>query len=244
MTYIPRVWADGECVMAADLNNIENGVDRAQGDVMVLRDVTVAIPASDPLLVGRFYIETDLLQRVWRDNGAGWDLVPTGGTVNYRRYLWAHPHPTAVPVVIGAAVGRIFFAPIDIPFDLTLDRLIYFTSTANAVGNVRLALYEEGGAGDTPQAGALVVESASVAVPGASSIVLVTVANTAITQGQYYLALQSNDVTADFYASRDNTLNFAYLHDLGAYGAYPDPCPAPSGGAYSRIISMGVRVVH
>lgn len=83
MTYGPTVWVDYgvPCIDAANLNNMEAGIDRAQGDVMVLRDTTANIPASDPLLVGRLYIETDLLTRMWRDNGAGWDLVPTGGGV-------------------------------------------------------------------------------------------------------------------------------------------------------------------
>lgn len=99
MTYGPTVWVDYgvPCVNAANLNNMEAGIDRAQGDIMVLRGATAAIPASDPLLVGRLYFETDLLLRGWRDNGAGWDLVTvpapygslllkTGQTTQYGGY--------------------------------------------------------------------------------------------------------------------------------------------------------------
>jgi len=77
MTYDPTVWVDYgiPCIEAATLNNAEDGIDRAQGDVMVLRGLTANIPVTDPLLVGRLYFETDLLERGWRDNGAGWDLV-------------------------------------------------------------------------------------------------------------------------------------------------------------------------
>lgn len=75
MTYTPVVWADGDCVMAADMNNIENGVDRAQGDVMNLRGLTAARPASDATLIGRKYRATDAPYEVSRDNGAGWDVV-------------------------------------------------------------------------------------------------------------------------------------------------------------------------
>ena len=81
MTYGPTVWVDyvsPPCINAANLNNMENGIDRAQGDVMNLYDTTANIPISDPLLVGRLYFETDLLRRVWRDNGGGWDLVVAG----------------------------------------------------------------------------------------------------------------------------------------------------------------------
>lgn len=77
MTYAPKTWVDDECLWAADLNNMEAGIDRAQGDVMKLYGLTAAIPGSDPLLVGRLYFESDLLLRVQRDNGAGWDVVYT-----------------------------------------------------------------------------------------------------------------------------------------------------------------------
>ena len=36
MTYVPKTWVDGECPLAADLNAMEAGTDRAQGDVMKL----------------------------------------------------------------------------------------------------------------------------------------------------------------------------------------------------------------
>jgi hypothetical protein len=77
MTYTPTAWTDFAlpCVDDVHLNNMEAGIDRAQGDIMVLYGPTAGIPASDPLLVGRLYIESDLLQRWWRDNGAGWDQV-------------------------------------------------------------------------------------------------------------------------------------------------------------------------
>ena len=75
MTYAPTTWADGDCLTAALLNQMETGIDIAQGDVMKLYGLTADIPVTDPTLVGRLYIESDLLNRWWRDNGAGWDLV-------------------------------------------------------------------------------------------------------------------------------------------------------------------------
>ena len=75
MTYAPKTWVDGECLLAVDLNAMETGIDIAQGDVMKLYGLTAAIPLTDPVLVGRLYIVSDLLQRWWRDNGAGWDQV-------------------------------------------------------------------------------------------------------------------------------------------------------------------------
>lgn len=96
MTYIPTAWVLNGVppITAIQLNRIEQGIDIAQGDVMVLYGATAAIPASDATLVGRLYIENDLLFRWWRDNGAGWDIVidpacelpVTGQTTQYGGY--------------------------------------------------------------------------------------------------------------------------------------------------------------
>ena len=79
MTYDPTTWVldTVPCIHAVNLNKIEHGTDIAQGDVMKLYGLTADIPATDAELVGRIYIESDLLQRWWRDNGTGWDIVFT-----------------------------------------------------------------------------------------------------------------------------------------------------------------------
>lgn len=241
MTYGPTVWADYgvPCINAANLNNMEAGIDRAQGDVMVLRDVTANIPASDPLLVGRLYIETDLLLRMWRDNGAGWDLVPVGQPP-YWRYRWAHPYYGS-PSWFAVILSRINLAPIDIPWDMTIDRLIFFSSAVSA-GNIRLGLYEEGGIADDPAGGALVVETAAVASAGINVIQQITIPNTALTRGQYYLAFQGDNTGLRVLATWDNTsaLSYTAVNPAG-WAAFPNPCPATAG--YSRIHLAGIRVV-
>lgn len=79
MTYDPTTWALNTvpCISAVNLNKIEHGTDIAQGDIMVLYGLTADIPVTDAELIGRLYIESDLLQRWWRDNGAGWDIIFT-----------------------------------------------------------------------------------------------------------------------------------------------------------------------
>lgn len=283
MTYTPTVWADGDCVMAADMNNIENGVDRAQGDVMVLWGLTAAIPASDPLLIGRLYFATDAPYAISRDNGAGWDIVGytsdlftalgtqivgtgvgtaapigigaagqvwtvVGGTAawaaagavpDYARYYWGFPRG-ANPF----AGSRIFFTdfvfltPIDIPYTLTIDRLLWWTGPGVA-GNARIGVYAEGAA-DTPAAGALQVESVSNAVVNARNCEIATVADTQLTAGQYYIGIMGDNAACQWYGSRDETANFAYQFNPHVYGAFPDPCPAV--GFYSYIPMVGVRV--
>jgi len=48
MTYTPTAWIDYgvPCVEAATLNNMEHGIDIAQGDVMVLYGPTAGLPGS------------------------------------------------------------------------------------------------------------------------------------------------------------------------------------------------------
>lgn len=78
MTYAPTTWVDGTtCLTATNLNKMETGIDRAQGDVMKLSGLAAALPASDPDLIGRLYFESDGQHRVQRDNGAGWDVIYT-----------------------------------------------------------------------------------------------------------------------------------------------------------------------
>lgn len=94
MTYVPTTWVlnSAPALTAIQLNRIERGIDIAQGDVMVLFGTTAAIPASDAELVGRLYFETDVAQRVLRDNGTTWDVVMTrhllvtGQTTQYAGY--------------------------------------------------------------------------------------------------------------------------------------------------------------
>lgn len=75
--YVKTTWTDytPPAIMAARLNYIEAGIENAQGDFSNLYGLTANRPASVPTAVGRFYTETDLLLRIWRDNGAGWDLI-------------------------------------------------------------------------------------------------------------------------------------------------------------------------
>lgn len=96
MTYTPTTWVNNNppAIDAANLNKMETGINRAQGDVMILYGATADIPATDPNLVGRLYYESDLLKRCWRDNGAGWDLVATSGAA-YPALLLATGQKTA-----------------------------------------------------------------------------------------------------------------------------------------------------
>lgn len=246
MTYDPNAWVDygAPCIEATTLNNMEDGIDRAQGDVMQLWGLTAARPASDPLLIGRIYRATDTPHEISRDNGAGWDVVGytsgIGDVILRNRYLSS--------VVVGAwgghtgfvTAGRVHLSPVDVPWPVIVDRIIWLVGN-NATGNVRLGIYEEGGAADSPTGADLVVESASIAIPGTQRYHLATIADTTLEPGQYFLGLQASSTLARYYHAWDtgNSIGF-YYNRGGGYGAFTDPCPALI--AYARIPLMYLRV--
>lgn len=104
MTYTPTTWVNKTppAINQANLNQIEHGVDIAQGDVMQLYGLAGARPAFDAELVGRIYTETDTPYSIWRDNGVGWDLI--GFAVDATGDL----HPASAK--IGGAVNYADFA--------------------------------------------------------------------------------------------------------------------------------------
>lgn len=131
--------------------------------------------------------------------------------------------------------------PLEIPFTVTIDRIGVIWDTPVA-GNFRLAIYEDNG--DTPAGGALSVESASVAKAGINQAQELTVANTQLTLGLYWLAYNSDEAASvyirvqPFEGLVGGTL-ITYQYAL-AYGAFTDPCPAVA--SIVSIPFMYVRV--
>jgi hypothetical protein len=122
---------------------------------------------------------------------------------------------------------RVYIVPIQIPYMVIIDRLAYTLDTVSA-GNVRMGLYRDNG--DTPVGGALVVESGSVAKAGTGRKQEVTIPNTQLTPGLYWLAVLSDESTTIIYRcdgayGTGGTLLACY-YDIGAYGALTNPCPA------------------
>lgn len=150
-------------------------------------------------------------------------------------YRWISNIDILIEIAFGGnqafgVAGRVFTAPIQVPCSVTIDRIGFFTSGV-AAGNVRLSLYHVGSFGlpDLPDAGALVVESASVALGGlANRVYLGTVANTALTPGLYFGAIQGDTVGDGYRGSGNlyNNVSFTRTYDLGGYGPFTNPCPA------------------
>lgn len=168
------------------------------------------------------------------------EFLRTGGGVTVaKRYIWATPSGgLGTQPLTMTVVGRVYLTPIDVPWNMTVDRIIVNFENPVA-GNVRVAIYEEGAA-DTPVGGALLVESGSTVIAGANGWQAITIANTALNAGQHYVAIQSDATTCQVVAFQDNLQFFQKYYDLGAYGLFTDPCPAIV--VYSRPANMGLRV--
>ena len=158
---------------------------------------------------------------------------------SFHRYLTGIPlehfrQPTSAVFLV---IGRVFISTIDIPRTLTVDRIIYGVGGASN-GNVRLAIYGPivpvlGAPPDLPDGSDLVVESASVAQAAANVNQVVTIANTLLNRGLYAIGIQGDDVTGTITRIFDSATNFPRHFNIGAYAAFPDPCPVTIAQASS-----------
>jgi len=106
---------------------------------------------------------------------------------------------------------------------------ISFSNAATIAGNITVGIYAEGAA-NTPEAGALMVESASTAHSGANILQTIAITATALPAGAYYVAFEVSDATATVFRNSTvaviSTGQGFYYARAGGYGALTNPCPA------------------
>jgi len=140
---------------------------------------------------------------------------------------------------VGAA-GRVFIAAVEVRWPVRTDEFLYMVGAAQA-GNVRVALYEDGPAGDIPDGGALIVESASVAQAATANVQIVPVAVTTLPPGLYWFGIMGDDVAATYTGFRDSSsLLGRWFNNSIGYGAYDDPCPVTAGATRRPECAVGV----
>ena len=166
-----------------------------------------------------------------------------GGYAHHFRYLWYEFAKTSINLkaFMPGPPCRVFLVPINIPVSFTVDRLLYLVNVQ--AGNVRLGLYADNG--DAPDGGALIVETASLAMGVGGNKDEKVVAATMCAAGEYWLAIQGDNAGGSMWQGRitiscGGTL-FTRQYDLaGGYGAFTNPCPVTA--AYpSESPIMGVR---
>jgi len=140
---------------------------------------------------------------------------------------------------------RVYLTPIEVPVRMSVDRVIVPFTTPVA-GNIRAGIYRDNG--NTPQDGALIVESASVAKAGTNQKQEIVIAETQLEPGLYWLATLSDESTTVAYRSAGNfTVRgsvLAYYYDLGVYGLMTNPCPVVTDVSSLPIAFLRVAVVY
>lgn len=159
----------------------------------------------------------------------------------YGRHLWGPLLPSTIGSMAFGTIGLVYLVPIDVRWPITIDQIMYQVGAAQA-GNVRMGIYREGAAADSPAGAALVVESASVAQSAINCVQMVPLAiPTALTRGQYFIGLQGDNVLGTFQRSVDAATLFGKQHNNGgAYGAFVNPCPAIAANA--TVPFFGLRI--
>jgi len=168
-----------------------------------------------------------------------------GYPIAYMKYMMPVFHIRADDTVT-VATARCYLAPIEVRVRVTVDRIVVGWRTP-AVGNVRAAIYKDNG--DTPEGGALVVESASVAKVGTWQKQEIVIASTVLEPGLYWLSIQSDENTSVVDSEVDGiaqggTLNAKYYDRGGGYGAFTNPCPAVTLTSDCPIIFLRVASVY
>jgi len=142
--------------------------------------------------------------------------------------------------------ARVKLIPFEVPVRLTVDRIIICYRTP-AAGNIRAGIYKDNG--NTPQGGALLVESASVAKAGAWQKQEIVISDTELEPGLWWAAIQSDENTtviegeaAEYF--KGGSLQCMY-YDLGAYGPFTNPCPAVAvAPSRQPVVLLRVKSVY
>jgi len=144
--------------------------------------------------------------------------------------------PFAVTSQAGTA-KRVFLQSVNIQRPCMIVDFMVYIATTSAGKSFRLCIYRDNGA--TPVGGALVYESGNIAATqgarGATAI------NVWVDAGNYWLGIETEDaimafgrtITAQIYDNAFVAADGCY-YDLGAFGAFTNPCPAIAGASGIR----------
>jgi len=167
-----------------------------------------------------------------------------GYAIQYLRYLTpVFPYRYST---LTMTANRCYLMPIQVPIRLTVDR-ICIPWAGTVAGNIRAGIYKDNG--ETPEGGDLLVESASVAKSGTNRLQEITITDTQLDAGLYWVAIQGDESTTEVERSTGryyhNGALQEYYYDLGAYGPFTDPCPAVTvGGNYCPLVVLRVKEVY
>jgi hypothetical protein len=130
-----------------------------------------------------------------------------------------------------ATAGRVMLALFEVTETCIADQIV-FCNAATVAGNVIVGIYGPVVTEDTCEGAPVKVQSASTAQANVNVPQPITIADTVLTPGRYYAAIEFSDNTATYMrtGNQNQVTGFVQLYDRsGGYGALTDPCPTPTG---------------
>jgi hypothetical protein len=165
----------------------------------------------------------------------------TNATVGIQRYYNIVYEGGAAATNTLLTTARVYLQQIELIRDIKIDAIIV-NNGGPVSGNLRVAIYGPVSlTTDTANGASLIVESDSVAQAGTNQIVSLT--ETTLTAGKYYIALQADNNTG-FYLRKSSAGSanglVGYYDRSGGYGAFTNPAPSFTA-ATNPVVGMYLR---
>lgn len=142
-----------------------------------------------------------------------------------------------------STANAVYLWPVVVPHRVTVER-IFFVHVAVAAGNWRAGIYADNG--DTPVGGALLCESPSTLSNGTNRCQELTVPDTVLDPGLYWIALAASTTTDTyFYILPQLTIGCTltgHAYALGAWGPLTNPCPATAAYYYQPMTGLRCEI--
>jgi hypothetical protein len=141
-----------------------------------------------------------------------------------------------------AVAGRVYLAEFIVEKQVTIDALAYVVGGV-AAGNVTLGIYGPVATREVSSSLPLVVATASTAQGTINTPQVITVAETLLQPGLYYVCIEGSDATGTFMrqANTAQVVGWGSTYDRGGgYGALTDPSPATTDTG-SNIPGLKIR---
>lgn len=142
---------------------------------------------------------------------------------------WVKPYFSGVAATDATpVVGRVFLLQFELYKACTIDGVVVSLGTVSS-GNLRVGIYGPVAfTTDTCAGASLVVESSSTAQTATNGPQLISLTQTSLAAGKYYVALQFDNTTARYsrLTNQNQVDGWSQYYDRsGGYGAFTSPCP-------------------
>jgi hypothetical protein len=147
----------------------------------------------------------------------------------------------------GGTAKRVYLSSFHIPRPCTIDEIIFYCATLSAANNFRVALYGEAVTKGSPAGAALKGESGNISGAATGALIYTPATPIPLDKGEAWGAIQVSDAVLRFARAGSTTamwggsthpmLDGCY-YDLGAFGAFTDPCPAVTADGGSRVTML------